>query len=121
MVFCLSEREKLLGVSALQSKTIDEAVAGAMRWAREYCALTPEQFARELNRIVPEYRLGAADVEAMENARALVDSRHLVAAARIAGQPVSVALGELDLYEVTIPQLEARLAAVEDELEQSRS
>lgn len=107
------------GVSALSDQTIDQNVAGAIRWAREHCGMTPEQFARELNRLVPEYRLEADDVEAMEDARVPVDSRHLIAAARIAGQPVSVALGELDLYEVTIPQLERRLAALEERLARS--
>lgn len=103
----------------MQSGSIDQDVADAMRWAREQCGMTPEQFARELNRLVPDGRVDAETVVRMESLGIPVPARYLVAAARLVEQPVSVVLGELDLYEVTIPQLEKRLAAVEARLERT--
>lgn len=94
-----------------------EEIMAAMCMARELAGLSPEQFARELMRLVPQLLATAALVLAMEAGNEPVDSRHLVAAARIAEQPVSAILGELDLYEATIPRLEARIEALEAQMD----
>jgi transcriptional regulator with XRE-family HTH domain len=100
------------------AKSISEEVAAAMRLARELSGLTPEQFARELNRLVPDgdpdTRVSALYVEMMEAGEFAVLAEYLVAAARIAEQPVSSILGELELYTLTIPALERRVSALEE-------
>jgi hypothetical protein len=98
---------------------LSREIANAMRYAREATNMKPEQFARELMRLVPELPVEAVALLAMEAGMLDVDARHLVAAARIAEQPTSAVLGELDLYEATIPRLEARIEALEARLERA--
>ena len=101
------------------SDGIAAEIAAAMRWARERAGASPEQFARELNRLVLSAATASAMmlsgdlVEMMEAGEIGVHAEHLVAAARIAEQPVSVILGEMPSFTVTIPDLERRVAALE--------
>lgn len=94
---------------------ISEEIAAAMRLARERSELTPEQFAREVNRVtgLSITLLDVHQVEMIEAGEMACLAEWLVAAARIAEQPVSSILGELELYQVTIPALEARIADLE--------
>lgn len=108
----------------MTNRDISEEIAAAMKYARERCGMTPEQFAREVNRVAGPNPTGypnldANFVEMIEAGEMACFAEWLVAAARIAEQPVSAILGELDMYEGTIPRLERRLAALEEKLERA--
>lgn len=98
--------------------TIDDEVAAAMKWAREHHKRTPEQWARELTRLVGGEVTAGAVIE-MEAGALMVPAAVLVAAARLVEQPVSVLLGEMDMYEVTIPALERRISELEVQVERA--
>jgi transcriptional regulator with XRE-family HTH domain len=92
-------------------------VARAMIRARTEAGLTLEEFAGELQRLAPRLDMSPQLVAAMEREEWSVFAEHLLAASRISGQPVSALLGEMELVTVTLPQLLARLSAVERRLE----
>ena len=106
----------------VEVRTIRDEVAAAMRYARKRTGLTPEQFAREIDRLLGrdhfdgDNRFAEDDVERWEDGTQLVWADVLVAAARIAEVPVSACLGELEVFTATIPELEQRIAALEDKL-----
>src|SRR5262249_54105320 len=102
----------------VEVRTIRDDVAAAMRYARKRAGLTPEQFARELNRLrALPWEIPAQQVLQWENPDDVpVMADVLVAAARIAELPVSTCLGELEVFTATIPELERRIAALEDKL-----
>lgn len=94
---------------------IDDEIAAAMKWAREHVNMTPEEFAVELQRLLPNHPVGADDVTRWEAGEDF-SPRYLVAAARIAEQPVSVILDELSLYQLNYPALDRRLTRLEEKL-----
>src|SRR5262245_22966278 len=99
----------------VEVRTIRDEVAAAMRYARKHAGLTTEQFAREVTRLVPDDPAEESDIFEWEGSGD-VGAAHLVAAARIAELPVSACLGELEVFTATIPELERRIAALEDKL-----
>lgn len=96
---------------------LSERIALAMSRARARLGMTTLQFSRELQRLSPKLEMSPEVLEAMETGRWAVLAEHLVAAACIADQPVSALLGEMELFTVTIPELERRLRALEDRME----
>src|SRR5215831_2260209 len=100
----------------VEVRTIRDEVAAAMRYARKRSDLTTEQFARELNRLLPNYRLDERHVQDWENGGGTPSAAALVAAARIAELPVSTCLDEMEVYTATIPDLERRISALEDKV-----
>lgn len=99
---------------------VAERIANAMTRARDRLGMTTVQFARELHRLVPGVEMSGEVLEAMEGGRWTILAEHLVAAACIADQPVSALLGEMELFTVTIPQLERRLLALESQMDERR-
>src|SRR5262249_372194 len=99
----------------VEVQTIRDEVAAAMRYARKRAGLTTEQFAREVTRLAPDEPTTESDIVEAE-ATGIVGATQLVAAARIAELPVSPCLGELEVFTATIPELERRIAALEDKL-----
>ena len=98
----------------VEVQTIRDEVAAAMRYARKRAGLTTEQFAREMNRVLGLTSIEDGDVLEWESGYNTPWANFLVAAARIAEVPVSTCLGELEVFTATIPELERRIAALED-------
>ena len=98
----------------VQVQTIHEEIAAAMLYARKRADLTPEQMAREVNRLTGRHYDEDNVLEWEGHGKC--SAATLVAAARIAELPVSMCLGELEVFTATIPALERRIAALEDKL-----
>jgi hypothetical protein len=96
---------------------LTEIVAAGIRWARMQARMTPEQWAREIVRLVPEAEdITATFVDGMESGEIPVPATVLVAAARAIGQPVSTLLGEMEVYQVTLPNLAKRVGELEERM-----
>src|SRR5262249_1106572 len=101
----------------VEVRTIQDDVAAAMRYARKRSGLTPEQFARELNRLLPNFHRSLDELHVVGWERGEpMPADVLVAAARIAEVPVSACLGELEVFTATMPEVERRIAGLEDKL-----
>ena len=106
----------------VEVRTIRDEVAAAMRYARKRAGLTPEQMAREVNRVLDvPVPFNEINVSQWEEGVSAPSSLVLVAAARIAEVPVSACLGELEVFTASIPELERRIAALEDKLSSRQS
>jgi hypothetical protein len=88
-------------------------IASALASARSRTGMNHVQFTRELKRLAPDLDLTATDLEQLEAGSWHVFAEHLLAAARVVGQPVSALLGEEQMYAVTIPDLERRVMVLE--------
>jgi len=100
----------------VEVQTIRDEVAAAMVYARKRAGLTTEQFAREINRLTGLKTVEKEDVMEWEIGYKSVLADVLVAAARIAEVPVSICLGELKVFTASLPELERRIADLEDKL-----
>lgn len=107
-------------VMPMRGDPIVAEIAAGCRRARILSGLGLDDFCREVSRVMGR-AVGVAHYLSIENEEIDPCASLLIAAARVAEQPLSVILGETDLYAITMPELERQVKELQQLIYSSKS